>query len=657
MRRTVIRTNSDVYAYIFYISILCFMFHIPLSGVCYSEEETVITSGTIEYDEKTSVYIANGNVKIKKGDTVIEAEEMVYNEKMSDVTATGNIVFTDPNVYISANRAELNLEKETGVLYDAEVVYKADNYRIRGKKIEKKGENYYESPDAIFTTCEGPVPAWCFRARDIKAEIGEELKAKNVSFRIKNIPVLYIPYFRSPIVTERKTGFLLPAVGYSDSRGFHADIPFFWAMSENHDATLNLELYSRRGIGEGLEYRYIKPSGTKGEWRLYHIRDTELHKDFAELRGFHEQRSSEGIGGFVNVNIVNEKDFYREFKTNLEVRTNRFLESTGELMLPLSNGRLYLLSQYWIDLKERSNSVLQKLPEAGFVMNPTKFGHIWLSSVSTISNFWREEGVHGQRLDIFPKASHTFGDTFTIAQTAGLRLTAYSLQRNGTEDTPHREALEYSISGNTRFFKRYKSIVHVVEPLIGYTLVTDSEKTLPVFDSAELFKKTSRLEFSIVNRLISHNLEFIIVRASQGLDFFEGDRPFLPFKIEIGIKAPVSFRLEADYNVHRGEVESINSDLFANVIHNITVSASQRYNRLNDITFYNAGIGIRPYKSLYIGGNIWYDAEEKEAKDITMNMLYVSQCWGINMQVTKRPDDFVVALLIELKGLTRSINF
>ena len=53
---------------------------------------------------------------------------------------------------------------------------------------------------------------------------------------------------------------------------------------------------------------------------------------------------AEGLGGFLNINFLNEKDFYRTFSTQLETRTKRYLESAGELNLPLKNSRLYLLS-------------------------------------------------------------------------------------------------------------------------------------------------------------------------------------------------------------------------------------------------------------------------------------------------------------------------
>lgn len=620
---------------------------------CFAEEQTVITSETLEYNKETSTYTAKGNVKVQRADIVIEADEMRYNEQTSETVAAGNVKYHDKEVSMKANRAELNLEAKTGTVYDAEITFKKDNYHLTGKIIEKKGEEYYYSPDATFTTCDAPVPAWCFRGKDIDVVAKDRLKAKDVTFHIKNIPVLYTPYFQAPILNERKTGFLMPVLGYSNTRGLHVNVPFYLVISENRDATFVIDEYTKRGIGEGFEYRYVELGKIKGEWWLYHIRDKELDKDFFELRALHDQRSAEGIGGFLNINYVNEKDFYKEYSPYSNLRFTRFLESTGEITIPFSNSRGYLLSQYWVDLKLDTQSAPQKLPEVGYVLNPTKIGYFWFSGMTTITNFWRDEGIYGQRLDIYPRILHTFGDDIVVSQALGLRETAYSLYRT-EDDSPHREALEYTIEGHTRFSKKYDSFTHIAEPSLSYTLITDSENNLPVFDSAELFKKTSTIAISLLNRLVDNNGEIMVIRASQGFDTYLGDRLFLPLRLEIGIKRPIAMRFDASYNVHTGNLESSNSDIFVKIF-DTTISAGHRYNRQNDITFYSGGIGLHPYKPLYLGGRIWYDAEKKEAKDIVMNIKYISQCWGISMEFIKRPDDYDVVILFELKGLTKPL--
>jgi LPS-assembly protein len=616
-----------------------------------AEEQTTISSDFLDYLQEKSLYIAKGKVKIVRADTVLEADEITYNTATNDAVATGAVRYSDKDVVIAAGRAEINLATKNGKLFDAEIFFKAGNYRIAGKEIERNDETYFIRPKAKFTTCDGLLPSWCFQGRQAEVITGQELNAKDVSFRIANLPVFYTPYFHAPILTERTTGFLLPDFGYSTEKGFYFHIPFYWVISENRDATFIIDEYTKRGTGTGLEYRYVAPEHIKGSWLVYHIRDTKLEKDFFEVKGIHNQRSSDTIGGFLSVNYINEKDFFREFHSDIETRSNRFLESTGELSLPFTNSRAYLLSQYWVDLKEHTLSPAQRLPEVGYVLNPVKYGDFLFSATSTVSNFWKDEGIFGQRLDIYPRIFHSLGKDIVFSQALGFRETAYSLYRDPPDENPHRESFEYDIVANARFFKKYGSLSHIVEPSLGYTFITNSINELTVFDSVEMFKKTSTIELALLNRLRDSNGEILAVRLSQGFDSYGGDRPFLPFKIEVGIQRPLSLRLETLYDVHTGDFESINSDMQMN-ISETAISFGQRYSKQNNISFYRAGLGFRPFKPVYLEGNLWYDAKEQEMKDVGFVMRYSHQCWEFRLEMNKYPGDFNIKFRFDLKGLS-----
>lgn len=619
-----------------------------------AETDTSINASYLEYIKEKSTYYAKGNVKIQKDDTLIEADSIIYNEETSEASAEGNVKYNDPELTFTASKIEMNLNEKTGILYDAKIFFKKDNYHISGKKIEKKGEKLYVMPEASFTTCDAPVPAWCFKGKNIEAIVGETLFAKDVTFQIKDIPVLYTPYMWAPVLSDRKTGFLMPLIGYSNLRGMHLNVPFFWAITENQDSTIALDLHTKRGLGQSIEYRYIFPDDTKGKWWLYHINDTELSKNFYEIKALHDQRSTVQPGGYLNINYINEKEFYREYETNLELRTNRFLESTGEFILPFSNSRAYLLSQYWIDMKDDITDPAQKLPEIGYVLNPTKIGQFWFSGLTAFSNFWREEETIGRRFDFFPEISYKTGTDLIFLQTIGFRETAYFLDRS-SDNNIHREFFEYSGSLNLRLIKKYSYFTHIIEPQVSYNFITDPGQTPPVFDSTDMFKKTSLIQVGFLNRFINNSGEFMVMRLSQGYDTYQGDKSFQPVKLEIAVKKPISLRMETSYDVNTGRMETFNSD-FIFGIPALYFNAGQRYNRLNEITYYTAGLGLNFMKPFYIDSRIWYDAKEHETRDITVNLKYIGQCWGLSFGFTKRPDETAFSFLFELKGLTRPIK-
>ena len=44
-------------------------------------------------------------------------------------------------------------------------------------------------------------------------------KTRGVSFRAKNVPLVYLPYMLWPVKTSRVSGFLMPKPGFSTRRG------------------------------------------------------------------------------------------------------------------------------------------------------------------------------------------------------------------------------------------------------------------------------------------------------------------------------------------------------------------------------------------------------------------------------------------------------
>jgi LPS-assembly protein len=640
----------------FFLFVLLYLFVATQSffvtADCFGEDTgTTITSGTLEYFADSQKYVATGSVKIEKEGAAIEADTITYYEATSDVIAEGNVRYDDKETSMRAVRADLNMEEKTGVLYDATVFCKKDNYHLAGKEIEKKGENSYYSREASFTTCDAPVPAWCFKGREVNTAIGDKITAKDTSFRIRNLPVLYTPYVLAPLVTERGTGFLMPTIGNSNSLGVELNIPFFWAISENMDATLVLDTYSKRGIGTGLEYRFLGLGGVKSNWWAYHIGDSELHKDFLEILALHEERHDDRLGGFLSINYVNEKDFFQVYSSRYEVRTLRFLESTGEMNLPFVNSRLYLLSQYRVDLLNDTGNAPQKLPEVGYVLNSTRLGKFLVSADLNAANFWEKDGISAGRVDLYPRVSHSIGTDFVVSETLALRETAYSFYNQGDADSnTHREAFEYDITGHTRLYRTYSSFTHVIEPSIGYHFIYSTENDLHIFDSAELFRKTSTFEVSLLNRAIVKGTEVVTARVTQGIDTYKGDGSFLPLQFEVSVRTPVPFTIGATYDVNKGTLETVTSDLSFHIF-KANISVGERYNRQEDVMMYTASAEFSPYKSLHVTGSIWYDANGEGLRNLSLGVRYMRQCWGIRFEATKSPGDFSMRVKFDLAGL------
>ena len=91
----------------------------------------------------------------------------------------------------------------------------------------------------------------------------------NSVFRVKGVPLMYLPIFYYPIQEDdRATGFLIPTYGSSTVKGQMLSNAFFWAIGRSHDATVYYDWMSKAGQQLGGEYRYILGPGSQGDSRF-----------------------------------------------------------------------------------------------------------------------------------------------------------------------------------------------------------------------------------------------------------------------------------------------------------------------------------------------------------------------------------------------------
>lgn len=641
--------ESAVVLCIFLLGVVPFICLIVLVGAASADTAAaVITADRLEYFHGTGTYDASGSVVIERGKTVLHADEATYREKTSEISVHGNVFYDDPDRTMYASEAELNNEKKTGRFGHAEIIYKKEGFRISGALIEKKDDRSYFSPDATFTTCIAPLPAWCVKGRSVDVLEGDRLTAFHGTIRIKGLPVLYVPYLWAPIITERRTGFLLPSFRYSDRRGLGVSIPFFWAVSGNRDATIVLTPYSRSGSGRGVEYRFIERNGIKGDVWAYNFVDTLLDKKFWELRGHVDYHKTDRLDAFVNINYVNDRAYYGEFGERLEIRAARYLESTAEISAPMQDSRWYLLSQYRVDLRETDN-VLQRLPEAGYVRRYSRMGPFLGSVSADVAYFRRERGIQAFRADVAPSLLHSIGRDLVISQALSAAVSAYSFDRYAGRDTLLRTVIDYDISGNVRLYRKWGDLAHAIEPSVGYHLTVPSHTSLPVFDGRELSDRASVIELSILSRGFVRGQEMALFRASQRIDTRNSGHPFLPLALDLALRGPLPLTVEAHYNVEEGRVDAVSSELGLPV-GPARLSLGQRYNRAEKLTEYKTGLSLDIARRFRLSGEHWYDAERK-ISSLSGTMVYTAQCWGIGVEAIKTSVDYAYTFFFEIPGL------
>lgn len=228
-----------------------------ISFNAFAADKVTIEADSVDTPEE-SVFHAKGNVKIFQGDKTLLADEVFYNKKNNTIRALDNVTLSSKGSKINCDELEYNTEKSTGTFKNADA-FMPPYHWFSASEMKRHNEYSYGFDDVTFSTCSGKVPDWSFKASEADIVIGGYLTAKHTTARVKDVPILYSPYFIYPVKTERETGFLIPDFGYNSDTDAFIQPHFFWNMGADQDATISTVLSAKKNPLYAVEHR-LKPS-------------------------------------------------------------------------------------------------------------------------------------------------------------------------------------------------------------------------------------------------------------------------------------------------------------------------------------------------------------------------------------------------------------
>lgn len=658
-----------------------------------------ITSETLERIEEEKKYIATGNVKVKGENFELKTDRAVYYEDKKKIEAYGNLYFEDEDMKAWADSGNMNLSEKTGQLKNALIHIKKQDIWIKASEIERLSEIKYRAKKAIFSTCEPQedrAQPWCFTAENVNLVLDDILIASSTTFKVKDIPVAFTPIFWGPGGNTKKSGFLPLRIGTSNKKGLQISPSYYLVISNDKDATLYLDYFSKTGIGKGVEYRYVG-FDIKGMWYGYQINDKVTDRSYYELRGIHLQKFNQ-IDLFLDINYVNKKDFYREYgdlrssnatyllreyEKDLQAKYERFLQSSLEFSIPAVGGRFYLLGQGWKDLKGEGTNPPVKA-EIGYSVYPYKFDPFNITLNVNLAEFYKEEGIKGQRLELNPEITTYLGDSLRLTQSLSAKAVFYNLQKTShEEDVSLREMLLYNAKAFMRLYKRSNDFVHIIEPFIEGVFIGVKGKP-PVLKSSEFIDDTAIVRTGVYNKLNLINVS-IEGRVAQIYDFRAKNSWNKLYPILIEAKASfwkINLGFDTYQNIKEKRIERLNSWIIFSPDEETSLSFSQRYTRDNAIApfylwsstlrdqyeFQEIQEGIKTYsitlaKKLSerwsFSANMNYDAKGAGLRDSSLYIRYAEKCWASNISLSRKPVsrdgketyEFNILLVFELKGI------
>ena len=247
-----------------------------LAAAAQRERGEVNTICAIQQEEEGGIYKLHGAVEIYYGSYVLRADEVTYNSNTREAAAEGHFALDGgPNDdHVRASRGSYNLDLETGSFYDVTgttglrfhanraILTSTAPFAFTGKRVEKTSPDHYLVYDGTITTCELPHAKWQFEARKVIVDVGGNAKIYHSAFLLHGLPILYLPFATHPVQKEsRQSGFLMPSVAHSSTKGNVIGEAYYWAINRMMDATLGAEYFSERGWSQRGTFR-ARPSET-----------------------------------------------------------------------------------------------------------------------------------------------------------------------------------------------------------------------------------------------------------------------------------------------------------------------------------------------------------------------------------------------------------
>ncbi len=281
----------------------------------------LLSSDAAELQRNDNRILLSGRVEAQRGSQKLQAEQLIYDRDLDRVQASGELFLSQPGLRTLSVQGEWNTQSHQAWLTNAS--YRLEGINARGTAasahLESKDLAHFQS--VTYTPCAPGHQDWSLTAErlDLDRAAGEGV-ARDATLRFGDVPVFYTPYLSFPLDDRRKSGLLAPSLASSGRRGLDLQVPYYFNLAPDMDATLIPRIMTKRGMALGGEFRYLT--------------EQQQGEIFAELVPSDRESEHEGVRGAlslkqtgqfgprwstdVQVNAVSDDDYLRDYGSDLK---------------------------------------------------------------------------------------------------------------------------------------------------------------------------------------------------------------------------------------------------------------------------------------------------------------------------------------------------
>ena len=521
---------------------------------------------TIEGPDGARIIRHVGNVDARYGIYRIQANEITVYEAENKIVAKGSVIFDQgDDQRITGATAVWNYKTKLGTFEDATGFTNQTNdgtvLYFTAERVERVSLNEIVITKGTFTACEEAVPKWSFSSERATIKTNDKLRIKNARFKIKNIPVLVVPFASIPIKErDRSSGFLTPTIGYSRRKGVRLSTAYYQTLGDSADVTFRGDVYTSRGLGYGLDVRTRANSRSYFNFGFYAVKDRLFGRkaDAANPDQGGSLIFADGVHYFANgftaaadIRLTSSLAFRQEFSDGIQ-----------QIISPIEVSQVFInksWDDYTLNLLSRSQVIsipnvrekTRNLPSINFDKRPSEIPFlkgVYFSFKTSLEGVARREEVDdlnvyrrtygtdpvvtpalSQRLDVYPEVTVPFRTKyFNFTANASARVTYYSNSFNDLRrvvgDNVVRKYGEFSFDVRpVALAKNYYAkdgafrFRHVIEPYLTYKLVKgiDNFNRIVRFDYVDTATNTNEVEFGVTNRFYTRRYTEAVTNEAQ----------------------------------------------------------------------------------------------------------------------------------------------
>lgn len=332
------------------------------------QKQMLVQANEVDYDYTNNRVAAVGNVQIYYGGSTLEANRVVYDQKTKRLHAEGNVRLTEEDGKVTYGEImDLSDDYRDGFV-DSLRLDAPDQTRMAASRAERSSGNFTVFHNGVYTACapckDDPKkpPLWQVKAaRIIHDQTEKMIYFEDARIEFFGRPLAWLPYFSAPDPTvKRKTGFLMPSISTSSVYGGAIEVPYYWALAPDYDATFAPMITTKQGplLQGEFRQRLINGAYSIRAAGIYQLdKDYFIRSDGTTTPGYRDFRGSLESSGLFALNnkwvwgwdgvLLSDKTFFQDYNPRLSrYRTtdpfqNPYSEAISQAFLTGKGNRSY----------------------------------------------------------------------------------------------------------------------------------------------------------------------------------------------------------------------------------------------------------------------------------------------------------------------------